>query len=180
MTAGLVSLVSFAVVMGAAFPYIETLLNTRLPENTLTRYLPEILGLSAALAGLTLGWLIPSRRLLGPLLAWSQRGFAIAGGFDKLLVKPAFAIADRCEKLERVLYEAVLAMGRLGLVIGRATRRNDEQGIDEMIFSFVRGTINLGSKTRRLQSGLIHREMALSTVASVAIFAIMLIAILVY
>ncbi len=180
MAAGLAGLVTLAVILGTAFPSIEALLNTRLPENTLSRFLPEILGLGAALGGLVLGWFIPARRLLGPLLPWAQQGFAIAGGFDNLMVRPAFAIARECEKLERILYEAVLATGRLGLVIGRATRRNDEQGIDEIIFSFVRGTINLGGKARTLQSGFIHRELAISTVTIAMILAFMLIAILVY
>jgi len=180
MGAGLAGLVVFAVFLVAAFPDIESLLNTRLPEYTFSRFLPEILGLSAALGGLALGWLVPAHRLLGPLLPWTQQGFAIAGGFDNLMVRPAFAIARECEKLERILYEAVLAIGRLGLVIGRATRRNDEQGIDEIIFSFVRGTINLGAKARTLQSGLIHKELAISAVTSLMILAFMLIAILVY
>jgi len=176
MGAGLAGLVTLAVVLGAAFPSLETLLNDHVSENTLA----QILGLGAALAGLTLGWFIPARRLLGPLLPWAQRGFAIAGGFDNLMVRPAFAIARGCEKLERALYTSVLAVGRAGLGIGRAVRRNDEQGIDGIIFSFVRGTIKLGGKARTLQSGLIHRELAISTVASAMILAFTLIALLVY
>jgi len=180
MGAGLAGLVTFAVILGATFPSIETLLNTRLPENTLAQFLPEILGLSAALGGLALGWFVPARRLLGPLFPWAQQGFTIAGGFENLMVRPAFAIARGCETLERSLYAGVLTVGRLGLDIGRAVRRNDEQGIDRKIFSFVRGTINLGGKARTLQSGLIHRELAISTVASAMILAIMLIALFVY
>ena len=179
MGAGMGGLVTLAVVLGIAFPSIKTLLNAQLPENPIYQYLPEILGLAAALSGLALGWLVPMRRLLGPLLPWSQRGFAIAGGFDRLMVQPAFALARACEKLERGLYAAVLAVGRSGLNIGRAVRRNDEQGIDGIIFSFVRATINLGSKARTLQSGLIHRELAISTVAS-AILVFTVIALLVY
>jgi len=175
MGAGLAGLVTLAIILGAAFPFIETLLAKPLSTNTLA----EILGLAAALTGLTLGWLVPVQHLSGPLLTWSQKGFAIAGGFDNLMVRPALAIAHGCEKLERGLYAAVLAVGRAGLNIGRAVRRNDEQGIDGIIFSFVRATINLGSKARTLQSGLIHRELAISTVAS-AILVFTVIALLVY
>lgn len=180
MTAGLAGLVTFAVILGAAFPAIETLLNVHLPENKLSLFLPEILGLSAALIGLTLGWLVSAKRLLGPLQNWAQQGFVIAGGFDNLMVRPALAIASQCEALERKLYEMVLATGRLGLTIGRAARRNDEQGIDKMIFSFVQGAINLGAKARTLQSGFIHKELAISTVTSVLILVIMFIAIALY
>ncbi len=180
MAAGLAGLVSLAVILGLAFPSIERLLHARLPENPLFRFLPEILGLSAALGGLALGWLLPVRRLLGPLLPWARTGFAIAGGFDNLLVRPAFAIAHRCEQLERALYAGVLAVGRFGTFIGRVARRSDEQGIDGLIFSLVRHTVDLGSRARRLQSGLIHRELAITVVGTAVIFAALFIALIVY
>ena len=176
MAAGLAGLVILGAVLGAAFPSIETVLNARLPENTLA----QILGLSAALGGLTLGWFIPGQRLLGGLLPWAQRGFAIAGGFDNWIVRPAFAMARACARLERVLNEGVLAVGRLGLSIGRMTRKGDDQGIDGLIYSLVRGTIRLGNNARALQSGLIHREMALTAVGTALILTALLIALLAY
>ena len=176
MGAGLAGLVTLAVILGAFFPSIETLLRASLAEDENT--LAQILGLSAALSGLALGWFISGERLLGPLLPWSQRGFAVAGGMDNLLVRPAFAIARRCEKLERSLYTGVLAVGRLGLNIGRGARFGDERGIDGLIFALVRGTINLGNRARTLQSGLIHREMAITVVGAALIFAILFIPLL--
>ncbi len=180
MGTGLAGLVTLAVILGATFPSIEALLNTRLPESTLTQFLPEILGLGAALGGLTLGWVVPVRRLLGPLLPWAQQGFAIAGGFDNLMVRPAFAIARGCEKLERALYTGVLTVGRLGLSIGRAVRRSDEQGIDGLIFSLVRRTVDLGSRARTLQSGLIHRELAITVITTALILTALFIPLLVF
>ncbi|HEX22765.1 MAG TPA: NADH-quinone oxidoreductase subunit L, partial [Chromatiales bacterium] len=180
MGAGLAGLVTLAVILGVTFPAIETLLNIRLPENTPTRFPPEIFGLGAAVGGLMLGWFVTARRLLGPLLPWAQQGFTIAGGFDNLMVRPAIAIARGCERLERILYAGVLAVGRLGLDIGRAVRRNDEQGIDGLIFSLVRNTVELGSRARSLQSGLIHREMAITVVGTVFILTALLLALLVY
>jgi len=175
MATGLAGLVTLAVVLGLAFPAIETLLRTALAENTLAR----ILGLAAALTGLALGWFIPARRLLGPLLPWTQRGFAIAGGFDTWLVHPAFAVARACEKLERRLYRGVLATGRLGLDLGRLVRRSDERGIDGLIFSLVRNTVELGRHARALQSGLIHRELAITVVATALILAVLLVPLLI-
>jgi len=139
-----------------------------------------MLGLSAALAGLTLGWFVPVRRLLGPLLPWAHQGFAIAGGFDTWMVRPTFAIARYCERLERGLYNGVLAIGQLGLIIGRVVRRSDDKGIDGLIFSLVRGTIELGGRARTLQSGLIHREMAITVVGTALILATLLLALLRY
>ncbi len=184
MGTGLGGLVLLAVILGAAFPGLELLLesalNIRLTENTITRFIPEILGLSAALGGLLLGWFFPVQVLLGPILPWAKRGFVVAGGFDNLMVRPALAIAHGCEKLERLLYKGVLATGRLGLRLGKAARRNDESGIDGMIFSFVRGTVNLGGKARTLQNGLIHKELAISTIASAVILVFMFIVLLTY
>jgi len=182
MATGLAGLVTLAVIIGAAFPSIGTLLQASLQasfsENENTR--AQIFGLSAALTGLTLGWFLPVQRLLGPLLPWTQQGFAIAGGVDTWMVRPAFATARACEKLERVLYTGVLAIGRLGLYIGLAVRCSDDKGIDGLIFSLVRGTIKLGNRARTLQSGLIHREMAITVVGTALIFVALFIALLVY
>lgn len=175
MGGGLAGLATLAVVLGAAFPAIETLLSAPLPASTLA----QILGLAAALVGLVLGWFIPIRRLLGPLLPWANQGFAIAGGFDAWMVRPTFAIARSCEKLERGLYTGVLAVGRLGLAIGRAVRRSDDRGIDGLIFFLVRGTVDLGNRARALQSGLIHRELAITVVATALILVALFVALLI-
>jgi NADH-quinone oxidoreductase subunit L len=176
MGGGLAGLVVLAVVLGAAFPPIIEQFNAHFPETPLA----QILGLSAAIGGLALGWFIPAQRLLGPLLPWARQSFAIAGGFDTWLVRPAFFIARRCEQLERLLYEGVLAIGRFGIGIGRAARFGDERGIDGLIFSLVRNTIKLGDRARTLQSGLIHREMAIMVVGTAVILAALFFALLVY
>ncbi len=180
MGAGLAGLVTLAVILAAAFPAMKTLLNTPLAENITTEFVPAILGLVAALSGLLLGWFVPVQRLLGPLLSWANNGFSVAGGFDNLMVRPALAMARGCEKLERIFYEGVLAIGRMGLKVGRIVRRTDDKGIDGFIFSFVDSTVNLAAKARTLQSGLIHKELAIGTVASAMILAISLVALMVY
>jgi NADH-quinone oxidoreductase subunit L len=49
-----------------------------------------------------------------------------------------------------------------------------------LIFSLVRGMIHLGSRARRLQSGLIHRELAITVVVTALIFATLLIPLLAF
>lgn len=169
MGAGMTVLVTLAIVLGAAFPFVEALLPDRLPENAAA----PMLALAAALSGLMLGWFIPMPRLLGPLLPWAQQGFAIGGGFDTWLVRPSFAIAHGCERLERGLYNAVLAVGRFCLDIGQIVRRGDDRGIDGLIFYLVQCTVELGLRARRLQSGLIHREMAITVLATALITALL-------
>lgn len=174
MGAGLAVLVTLAVILGFAFPAIETLLAEQLAENTLA----EVLGLGAALTGLSLGWFMPLQRLPQALRHWMQSGFVIAGGFDNLMVRPAFAIARWCEQLERILYSTVLTVGRAGISIGRFARFSDERGIDRLIFSLVDNTVELGQRARTLQSGLIHREMAIMVVLTALILATLLLALL--
>ena len=170
MAAGLAALVALATVLGAAFAPLEHLLNAELPE---AGFAAPALGLIAAISGLALGWLVPVARLLRGLLPWARRGFAVAGGMDGLMLRPAFAVAAACEALERQLYTAVLGVGRATLSLGVSARRIDTDGIDGLIFALVRRTIDAGARARRLQSGLIHRELAL-TVIGIALIAVLL------
>jgi len=172
MAAGMAALVALAVVLGAAFGPLERLLGAEMAEAGL---LVPALGLGAALSGLALGWLVPVAGLLRRLLPWAERGFVVAGGMDALMVRPALAIAAGCERLEQWLYNAALSVGRATLSLGQSADRADSDGIDAAIFGLVRRTIALGSQARRLQSGFIHRELAITTIGIaviiVALFA---------
>ncbi len=171
MGAGIAVLVVLAIILGAGFPVLERMLGAELPASNLAM----VLGLTAALSGLALGWFVPVAQLLGPIRPWALRGFSVAGGFDGLVLRPAMAIARACERLERALYNGVLAVGQANLDLGFATRYSDERGIDAMIFALVRRTIAAGARVRLLQSGLIHRELAL-TIIGTAVITIVLIA----
>ncbi len=162
MGAGMAVLVTLAAVLGAAFPALEKLLDVHMPESAIA----PLLGLSAALAGLLLGWFLPEQRLLGPLLPWAQRGFVIAGGMDTLILGPVLATARLCNTVEQGLYAAGLAVARATMRIGRGSRSTDEAGIDGLIFGLARTAVATGLRARRLQSGLIHRELALSIIAT--------------
>jgi NADH-quinone oxidoreductase subunit L len=85
-----------------------------------------------------------------------------------LVARPALALAAACERVEQRLLAAVLAIGRINLSFGENARRTDRETIDGAIFGFVDRTIALGARARRLQSGFIHREMAL-TFAGIAL-----------
>ncbi|VAW22493.1 NADH-ubiquinone oxidoreductase chain L [hydrothermal vent metagenome] len=172
MGAGIAALVVLVIVLGAGFPALENLLDAELTTSTLA----VVLGLSAATSGLLLGWFVPNKKLLGPILPWAQRNFAVAGGFDGLVLAPALAIANACEKLERRLYDGVLAIGRINLTLGRFSRKSDEDGIDAMIFGLVRVTIATGGRARLLQSGFIHRELALTIIGTALIAALLILA----
>ncbi len=197
MAAGMAALVALAVVLGATFGPLERMLGAEMAKAGLTA---AALGLAAALSGLALGWLVPAAHLLRGMLPWVERGFVTAGGMDGLVLHPALACAAACERLEqallsfvrgigktalglttfiavveRWLYNAVLAIGRVNLSLGQFAQRTDGDGIDAAIFGLVRRTVETGSRARRLQSGFIHRELAITTVGIaiviVALFA---------
>ena len=176
MGAGITGLVVLVVTLGAMFSPIESYLLTELPTN----YLAVILGLSAALSGLLLGWLLPVNSLLGPLRPMANHGFQVAGGIDNLFVRPALAIAHVCEKTERRLYSAVLAIGQFNLKVAMKTRLSDEKGIDRLIFLIVNNTLKLGSQARALQSGLIHRELAITVLLTSGLVAVALVGLIIF
>lgn len=176
MGAALAGLVVLAAGLSLAFPSIETLLRNRLAESAAA----QVAGLSAAVTGLLLGWFVGGQRLLGPLAPWARRSFAIAGGMDAWVARPAMGLAQACERLEHALFLGVLATGRFALATGRAARISDERGIDGMIFALVRGTLSMGKRARTLQSGLVHRELAVTIAGVALIFAMLILAVVLY
>ncbi len=172
MRVGLWALVVPATALGLAFSPIETLLGLPAPEAEATRAM--LLGLLAASGGLALGWLVPARRLLGPVYPWARRGLVVAGGLTAWVGRPAMAIARGCERLERRLYAAVLGAGRASLAMARLVRRGDERGIDGLIFALVASVRAWGGRARTLQSGLIHRELAISAVVTAVVLVVLL------
>jgi len=171
MAAGLGVLVGLAAVLALAFTPLDRFLEADMAEAGL---LAPALGLLAAVSGLALGWLFTPARLLGPVLARAQRGFAVFGGMDGLMARPALVIAEACERLEKWLYELVLGVGRINLLLGWLARKTDTKGIDGSIFGLVRQTIATGTRARKLQSGFIHREMALAVIGMAVVAALLL------
>ena len=165
MAVGMGVLVALAATLGFGFKPLEAMLGAHLPEPG---WIIPAMGLAVGLGGLALGWALVPARLLGPLLNPARKGFAVAGGMDALVARPALALAAACERVEQRLLAAVLATGQINLSIGDNARRTDRDAIDGAIFGLVDRTIALGDRARRLQSGFIHREMAL-TFAGIAL-----------
>jgi NADH-quinone oxidoreductase subunit L len=176
MAAGMGVLVALAATLGFGFGPLEAMLGAELPKPGL---LAPAMGLAVGLGGLALGWALAPARLLGPLLGPAQDGFALAGGMDGLIARPALALAAACERVEQRLLAAVLAVGGLNLSIGAGVRRTDRDKIDGAIFGLVDRTIALGARARRLQSGFIHLELAL-TFAGIALVVGVLLAVPLY
>lgn len=172
MGAGFAALAALAALLGLALPPVAGLLGTVPPEETL---LVAALGFVAALSGLVIGWVFPAERLLGPLSGLAGRGFRVRGGFDGLVVRPALAFARALDALDRGIHAGVLAVGSAALAVASASRATDDKGIDRLIAALVRGTRELGSSARKLQTGLVHKELLLATVGVALVFALLIV-----
>lgn len=171
MGVGMGSLIFFAATLGAAFEPISVLLGQPIPSS----HWAQVLGLAVALGGAALGWFVAADRLLGPVQGWAQRGFIVNGGFDFWLGRPILAVARQCERLDQRLYQGAITTGRLGLDVGRCVAKLDTRGIDYLIFGLANAIRLLARMARTLQSGLIYRELAITS-AGVALFFVVLVA----
>ena len=86
----------------------------------------------------------------------------------------ARALAALTEAIEIRLLAVVRAIGRINLSLGQFSRRTDRDTIDGAIFGLVDRTIALGARARRLQSGFIHREMALTFAGIVLVIGVLI------
>lgn len=168
MGAGLGALAVLSATLGLALPPVADLLGAPAPDETL---LVGAAGLVAALVGLALGWVFPGFRLLGPLLKPSERGFRMGGGFDALVAQPSLAVARALDRFDRGVHAVVFGVARASLALADASRVADERGIDGVIRAVVRNTRNLGGRARKLQSGLVHKELLLAAAGGALILA---------
>ncbi len=165
MGAGMSGLVALAIILGFALEPLAGLVGGGLPRDLLT----VVLGAAVAISGLALGWFVPADSLLGPVRASAEKGFRIGGGFEQFVARPALAVARVTDAFDGGIHRGVLTVGHAGLAVARASRITDEKGIDGLIFALVRGTRNLGRRARRLQTGLVHKELLLAVTGGVLI-----------
>ncbi|HZY64288.1 MAG: NADH-quinone oxidoreductase subunit L [Actinomycetota bacterium] len=175
MGAGLVGLVVLAAGVGFTLEPLAHLVGGEIPKHTLTM----VVGTVIALGGLALGWFVPAGSLLGPLRGPAEKGFRVGGGFKQFVARPALAVAQATDSFDDGIHRGVLGVGGLGLALARASRLTDEKGIDGLIFALVRGIRNLGRRARRLQTGLVHKELLLAVSGSALVLAFLTIGILV-
>lgn len=202
MALGMGALVVLSMVLGFGFGTLEDMLGVAVEKPS---WIVPVMGLAVGVGGLALGWFFAPSRLLGPLLGPAQSGFTLAGGMDGLVLRPALAIATMIGTFDQRLLAAQvglisnLALGTAGLVdwadallfefsnwigrqslrLGQAAKSTDTNGIDAAIFGLVRRTIATGVRARRLQSGFIHRELALTAIG-IALIVVVLLTPLIY
>ena len=195
MEAGVAALAILAATLGLAVEPIGRLLDVEVPEDVAGL----LLGLAAAGTGLVAGWFIPAGRLLGPVYGPALAGFRVRGGVVDVVVRPAMLLARAGDHLDRRIHAGILTAGRwaLGVAAGgraldtvvhaavvgvgaaamstaRASRFSDEGGIDRLIAALVDRTRRLGVRARRLQTGLVHRELLVAAAGTALVLVFVL------
>jgi NADH-quinone oxidoreductase subunit L len=195
MSVGLGALSVSAVILGLSIEPIGHFLAIEVPE----RLLALVLGLVASAVGLAGGWRMGASHRLGPAFDVALSGFRVDGGLEGLVVRPALALADRGDRIDRAIHAAVLGVGNqalrlagglwridrgvhavvegvgaTSLLIARASRVSDEAGIDAIIANLVAATLRLGGHARRLQTGLVHRELLVAAGATAVVLIVIL------
>ncbi|MDX5895156.1 NADH-quinone oxidoreductase subunit L [Rubrobacter radiotolerans] len=167
MGAALGVLALLSTTVGFMMNPLGNLLGTELPKGLFA----AILGITFSVAGLALGWFVPAPNLLGSLREPALRGFGLDGGIHEVAVRPALAMARTLDRFDRRVHSTVNALARGAMVVANLTVRTDERGIDGFILALVDTTRDLGGSARRLQSGLVHRELVLAVVGGGIILA---------
>ncbi len=198
MGIALACLVALSTLFGVLVVPFAEFLAVELPEARSA----AIASLLAASGGLLVGAMRVEEALPGWALRPAEAGFRVRGGLAGLVVRPALTLAHVVDRLDRRIHAAATAVGRGALAAGFAihsnedllharvegtgrmslrlavaSRRTDERGIDGLIAALVRYTRELGGRARRLQSGLVHRELALAAGGTGLLLALLLLGI---
>lgn len=173
------------VVLGGGFfmEHTAKLLDWEVPKSTLS----QILGVSYALAGLAIGWWVQTALYLGPVYRWAKQGFRVGKGYAGIAgtsamaaeyslqrVESAFtngvfrigrgagALADVIVAFDRLWENFNLGFGRLYVRMSAMFSLMDEWGFETSIEDIAYSIKNFGQSGRKLQSGLVHRELMLA------------------
>lgn len=154
--------------------------------------IPALLGLIVASFGLGAGWIYRENVLPRSFLERAGNGFTISSGLDKVVIQATFALArelnkyetafidfpttvgqsalnisEKCLGSESAFLSLVHSTGRMNLLVGIFSKERIEIFLDGIIATLSAGVKDMGMWGRRLQSGLIHQEMAYAMYATI-------------
>jgi len=195
MQLGLLTLVS-AVVAGWLFldPLVEVA-GFSVPKDNIAM----ISGLVVASIGLVAGWFATTPIIKNRVWMFFRDNYPVAGGYTNVIVQPVQMLANGANQIETRLLQSVFTIGTVFLAVGRwladvpdrATAYvidwigafnlkiarlsgfTDDKGIVEGIARLVDSVQRIGYYGRKIQSGLVHRELAWSVYGMV--FALIII-----
>ncbi|WP_395085854.1 NADH-quinone oxidoreductase subunit L [Gracilimonas sp.] len=196
MHTGLLTLAAATAVGGLFLDPLVEEAGFSIPKGTLAM----ISGLVAAASGLPIGWFAPAPAFKKRIWMFFRDNYPVAGGYNRVVVQPMLALAKGFNAIETSLLQAVFvigtaflaiarwlsegidratayvidSIGAFNLNIARMSSFTDDKGIVEGIAGLVDSVQRLGHYGRKMQSGLVHRELAWSVYGMVFAFIIIL------
>ena len=146
----------------------------------------KILGISVAVIGLIIGWFFRNSWFPRSISDWIQKNYKMAGGYRQLIAIPVLKIAGWTYSFDKVLLDFVLGIGNTGFKVAGWTYSFDRillgfvQGIGntsikisgingsfdhhllEGVINIGKGIKQAGGAGRKWQSGLVHKELAIT------------------
>ncbi len=199
MISGLFILVVFIVAGGFFLEPIVKFAGYEIPSGTLSK----IAGITAAVAGLLAGWYVKEKWLNGKLWNAARGNYQVAGGYQKLVVVPVLkltaffyhvelllnvfisktgqsfvSIAKLLYGADKILNNLTEDVGSTGLQLSAASNSFEENGIEKGVYSVSSSVKESGRVGRKLQSGLVHKELVI-TVAGLLILIFVLISMII-
>lgn len=193
MNTGLAGLIFFVLTFFLFFPLLEEIVGFKAIEGNL----PLLLGLSVSIIGLAVGWVWKENVIPKNLTAFLQNGFFISVKLDSLVINAALSITKELVAIEEflvtfpektasyalqasrgvtrvefLLTQQTFALGQANLNIGTITNYSGEPFINSIINYVVTEVRMLGTYARRLQTGLIHQEMAYALYSTIIIVVV--------
>ncbi len=195
MRSGMAVLVLVILAGGFFLKPVVKFMNFEMPHSVAA----IVAGVSAAVAGLVVGWFFFSKEFKSRIAEFVRNNYAIAGGYKKWVVFPVMQIAHFFNFVEKGLDTAVQFtgelfylvstsffqldqlverltrfLGRFNLRLGQWTNSSDEAGLEEAIAGITQTIKNLGRQGQKLQNGLVHREMLWSVIGFIGFLLIMI------
>lgn len=190
---GLAGLVFFVLTFFLFFKQLEDMVGFEAIEGNL----PLLLGLSVGIIGLAVGWVWKENFVPKNFTAFLQNGLYISSVLDSVFISSTFFITSRLVTIEEflvtlpqktatealqisqrltsvdlLLTQQVFSIGRANLSLGNFSNQSGEPFINGIINYLVTEVRMLGMYARRLQTGLIHQEMAYTLYSTMIIVVI--------
>lgn len=190
---GIAGLVFFVLTFFLLFKPLEAVIGFEAIEGNL----PLLLGLAMGIIGLAVGWGWKENFIPKNLIVFLQNGFFISSKLDSLFINTTLFITNRLMSVEEflvnlpqktaayvlqisqrltqvdfLLTQQVFGIGRVNLSLGNFSNQSGEPFINGIINYLVTEVRMLGMYARRLQTGLIHQEMAYALYSTIIIVVV--------
>lgn len=194
MLAGIALLILFILGGGFFLEHLVKISGFEVPKDKLSK----ILGLLFAASGLLLGWFFRNSWFPAEASDFIRKNYPVAGGYQSLVIAPILKLADFTYKIDKLILSAIEKTGETTLTNSKASFSTDrllksgvrsigsftlffsklsekmDRGIMKSVENLAAAVKSGGSTSKKWQSGMVHKELAIS-VAGLLVLVVILI-----